>query len=349
MVPMPACTRHLSLLQRGHARVRGRASAAFFSLLLVGLLAGCGEGGSGSSSGSSPAAPPITATQTVGIAGGTISLPDGKAVLTIPPAALSTDTAISITTVRNSGSAGAIYEFGPSGLIFNQPVTVTLSVDPSLLSAGSKIDDLVPVHVDDYLEILSDVQVDSANNKITGTTTHFSSIGLATSVKVGNISDFAKAATSFRVPIGDDGAGNDLGEDLALLYTTSTWTEFNYPKRSFNMGGAVSNRWYVITAFNKNRWLNNGWAEPSPRENDDTFGCDHPKSSSYGKKCDYTFHPGEDWGLRDGGNPGKPIHALADGLVLLNQQQTGAHSFGNILIIGHKLGDGQVIASFMHI
>ena len=47
MFPMRACTRHMSLLQRGHALVRGLASATFFGLLLVGLLAGCGSGGSG--------------------------------------------------------------------------------------------------------------------------------------------------------------------------------------------------------------------------------------------------------------------------------------------------------------
>lgn len=47
MFPMRACTRHLSLFQRGHTRVRGLASATFFSLLLVGLLAGCGSGGGG--------------------------------------------------------------------------------------------------------------------------------------------------------------------------------------------------------------------------------------------------------------------------------------------------------------
>lgn len=54
MVPMRAHTRHLSLLQRGHAFVRGRASATFFGLLFVGLLAGCGSGGSSSGGGSTP-------------------------------------------------------------------------------------------------------------------------------------------------------------------------------------------------------------------------------------------------------------------------------------------------------
>ena len=56
MVPMRASTRHLSILQRGHALVRGLASATFLGLLLVGLVAGCGSGSSGSS-GAQPTTP----------------------------------------------------------------------------------------------------------------------------------------------------------------------------------------------------------------------------------------------------------------------------------------------------
>ena len=78
MFPMRASTRHLSLLQRSHARDRGLASATFFGLLLVGLLAGCGNGGSSSGGGGSSS--PSSVTQVVGSAGGTVSLPDGTNV-----------------------------------------------------------------------------------------------------------------------------------------------------------------------------------------------------------------------------------------------------------------------------
>ncbi len=44
----------MSLLQQGHARIRGLGSATFFGLLLVGLLAGCGSGGSSSGSTTGP-------------------------------------------------------------------------------------------------------------------------------------------------------------------------------------------------------------------------------------------------------------------------------------------------------
>ena len=346
--------------------LRGLASATFFGLLLVGLLAGCGSG----SGGTSASSPPATVTQTVGSAGGTVSLPAGKVSLTIPPGALSTDTPITVTAVSNAGSAGAVYQFGPSGLIFNQPVTVTLSLDSSLLPPGTNVQDLILSYVDDYLEILTDVQIDSANSTITGKATHFSNIGWGTSTavknqlgRVINVSDITTTVTSFRMPIGEDIAGSDLGEDLGLLDASSTWTNFDYPKRSFNMN-ALSNRWYVVTAFDRDRWLNNGWEEPSlQRDDDKVLACSkdpslYLHSSRY--SCGGSFHPGEDWSLRGGGNLGKPIHAIADGIVLLNQSQnireidknrkwTGAWTdkgtFGNILIIGHKLVGGQVIAS----
>ena len=356
MFPMRAHSS--SVASSGACSLRGFASATFLGLLLIGLLAGCG-GNSGE--GTSASSPPATVTQTVGSAGGTVSLPTGKVSLTIPPGALSTDTSITITAMSNAGSAGAVYQFGPSGLIFNQPVTVTLSVDSSLLPPGTNVQDLILSYVDDYLEILTDVQIDSANSTITGKATHFSSIGWGTSTavknqlgRVINVSDITTTVTSFRMPIGDDGAGSDLGEDLGLLDASSTWTNFNYPKRSFNMN-ALSNRWYVVTAFDQDRWLNNGWGEPSlPRDDDKALACsaNYLPSSLY--SCVGAFHPGEDWSLRGGGNLGKPIHAIADGIVLLNQSQnilnkkgvwTSTGTFGNILIIGHKLVDGQVIAS----
>ncbi len=56
MVSMPAHTRHLSLFQRIHARIRGLTSAPFYGLLLVGLLAGCGSGGSSSGGTTAPTA-----------------------------------------------------------------------------------------------------------------------------------------------------------------------------------------------------------------------------------------------------------------------------------------------------
>ena len=363
-------TRHLVAAPVEPCSLRGRASATFFGLLLIGLLAGCGSGGGSSSGGGTTA--PTTATQVVGLAGGTVSLPAGKVSLTIPPGALSADTPITVTAMSSAGSPGPVYQFGPSGLIFNLPVTVTLSVDPSLLPPGTAVQDLILSYVDDYLEILTDVQIDIANSTITGKATHFSGFGLATSTAV--INELGRAintsdiptATSFRMPIGNDGV-SDFGEDLVRLDVSGTWSVLDYPKRSFNITGS-SNRWFVTTAFNNNRFLNHGWRDPSPPSlaaEDQACKISSIIPSQYSLySCKGSYHPGEDWGLEGGGNLGKPIHAIADGIVLLNQRQnvqvrdengvwtgawTSTGTFGNILIIGHKFingqGDVEMIAS----
>ena len=97
MFPMRASTRHLSLLQRGQARVRGLASATFLSLLLVGLLAGCGSGG----------APGQLNNQQSNVASGTSSLMDG-------------------VTILDSGTANQIISSNDTSIVFaGTPAAIT--------------------------------------------------------------------------------------------------------------------------------------------------------------------------------------------------------------------------------
>ena len=69
--------------------------------------------------------------------------------------------------------------------------------------------------------------------------------------------------------------------------------------------------------------------------------------------CKGAYHPGEDWNLFVE-DLGKPIHAIADGIVLFNQSQQWRKTkndswisagFGNVVIVGHKLADGKIVAS----
>src|SRR5215813_11785722 len=74
----------------------------------------------------------------IGTAGGNLALPGGAA-LQIPAGGLSKDTTITIT--RSSAQApgdamSRVYEFGPAGLAFAKPVTVTFTV-PDGTTAGS--------------------------------------------------------------------------------------------------------------------------------------------------------------------------------------------------------------------
>jgi murein DD-endopeptidase MepM/ murein hydrolase activator NlpD len=293
------------------------------------------------------------AAQVIGTEGGIIGSHSEGFELIIPADSLSENRLITVKISGLIGSIGTTFEFGPSGLSFNQPIQLNISYFPSLLPPDVEDDDLFIAFIDDYMEILQSSYVDKINNKVSATIDHFSAYALASYRSTGvNISDFVKTSSSFRMPIGDDGI-NDLGDNLSLI-TEGAFTNFSYPKVRINDNGngvADGNEWYVAVAFNNDRWLNNGWnAEPSPSSFDSTCGMSVDKSSLY--SCKGTYHPGEDWNMNDGNDLGKPIHAIADGVVLLNQSQGKivnekwvSTGFGNLLVVGHKLSNGEIIAS----
>lgn len=85
---------------------------------------------------------PDKAVQEVGPQGGTVTSRDGGVVLTLPPGALSSATEITIETIdpedlgdeweefRAAGRIDAAYEFGPDGLTFATPATITFGAEP---------------------------------------------------------------------------------------------------------------------------------------------------------------------------------------------------------------------------
>jgi len=200
------------------------------------------------------------------------------------------------------------------------------------------------------LEIIESSVVNQTNHSIEADIAHFSTIGPSirnpypqTLVKE---TDFdGHLATSFRVPIGDDGV-TDFGNDISLLLIdkfpiNEQIPEISeYPKIRFNAANA-SNGWYVAVAFKKDRWLNNGW-NSEPSSGTTSWYC-----SSNGPCTIEEFHPGEDWNIiPTGGNTGssdagKPVHAIANGKVLFN-----GWKYGNTIILGHKLESGEIVASF---
>ena len=134
MVPMRASTRHQSLPQRSHARVRVLASAAFFGLLLVGLLAGCGSGGdsSGGTTG-----PPAQATA-------------APAIQSIPPtAAVVGKTLTYDVDAIDADSTALIYSLAvaPAGMSI-VPATGVITWTPQAAQVG---DQTVSITVSDGL------------------------------------------------------------------------------------------------------------------------------------------------------------------------------------------------------
>ena len=65
--------------------------------------------------------------------GGTVSDPAGKTTLTIPPGALEADTDITLSVeAASAGAATDVSSFGPDGLRFVKPVTLSIKGDASL-------------------------------------------------------------------------------------------------------------------------------------------------------------------------------------------------------------------------
>lgn len=69
--------------------------------------------------------------------GGVVTDKSGKATLAIPPGALAADTDITLAVAAAAnGSAGDIYDFGPEGLQFLKPATLTLKGDGITVPEG---------------------------------------------------------------------------------------------------------------------------------------------------------------------------------------------------------------------
>lgn len=76
-------------------------------------------------------------TASIGVSGGTVETESGVA-LTIPFGAVDESTTITIT-MTDEGAPGAtspVYEFGPEGIVFAKPVTVTLPLPPGVTDAA---------------------------------------------------------------------------------------------------------------------------------------------------------------------------------------------------------------------
>jgi hypothetical protein len=78
-----------------------------------------------------------------GAAGGTITLAGGNVKLTLPPGALPNDVFLTVVPATNLPAGGptvipgTAWDFGPDGLVFAKPVTLTMKYDPALLPPGT--------------------------------------------------------------------------------------------------------------------------------------------------------------------------------------------------------------------
>ena len=74
----------------------------------------------------------------IGAGGGTLTTADGVRI-EIPAGALATTTTITVTRsgTPTLGAVGPLYELGPDGTRFTQPITLTLPYDPASLGTAT--------------------------------------------------------------------------------------------------------------------------------------------------------------------------------------------------------------------
>lgn len=125
----------------------------------------------------------VTAEGTsVGPGGGTVTSSDQEVQIVIPPGALSQETIITIQEafIPPPGHIGKAYEFGPQGLTFELPVTISITYDEASLPAGLNEVSLrlgTVLNGARWCELLG-TTIDTVANTVTGTTHSFSTYGL---------------------------------------------------------------------------------------------------------------------------------------------------------------------------
>lgn len=121
-------------------------------------------------------------TGTIGPGGGTVTSSSGKVRIVIPPGALTEETSITIKegVAAPSGHVGDAYEFGPQGLSFLLPVSVTIAYDKASLPPGLGETSLrlgTLLSGLQWCEILGS-SIDTGAKTVTGQTQSFSTYGL---------------------------------------------------------------------------------------------------------------------------------------------------------------------------
>lgn len=119
-------------------------------------------------------------------AGGSVSAYAGAVTLALPAGALQSTTPITVDVVpdapRTSNTVGPVYEFGPDGTQFAEPVDITLTYDPAALPANAEESALRVARYENgaWVLLTERVSVDPDTRTVRAATRHFSKYGLIT-------------------------------------------------------------------------------------------------------------------------------------------------------------------------
>jgi len=123
-------------------------------------------------------------SQLVGAEGATLESSDGAVRLVIPQGALGQQTRITVAPATNYTEVdgllpGTVYTFGPDGTVFADPVEISIHYDPERMPRGIAASSLqLRRAVGNAWKEMPGSRVDEATERVTGTTTSFSTYGL---------------------------------------------------------------------------------------------------------------------------------------------------------------------------
>lgn len=200
-------------------------------------------------------------TRTIGPEGGTITSPDGKLTIIIPPGALSEDTEITVRRLNDSEiseefaqeNVDSTYELAPDGLIFNVPVraSVKLDEDPNQTDGTLSADvSFLFSESGDVIEFLenTELEVDGPGSMTTVSAdlTHFTDLVTITSNGVTATLDMTKAEDIPKTFTGTVTvtSATDLDEVGANIFENASGAFFDkpgvFPNVPFPLTGGTS-------------------------------------------------------------------------------------------------------------
>ena len=131
---------------------------------------------------------------TMGSSGGVLDARQGRVVLEFPPGAVPDGTEIRVTPVPNNiGRAQVLpataHDFGPDGIVFAQPVQITLAYDEADLPDGLPEDDsglflVATSHTDDEFVVVPGSKVDPLRNTVSAPLSGFSTVLMAINCEI---------------------------------------------------------------------------------------------------------------------------------------------------------------------
>jgi hypothetical protein len=141
---------------------------------------------------------------------------DGRVTMSVPPGAISEPVGITAQQVPTPPNishpdivGGSMYEFGPDGAVFGQPITVTLKYDPTKVRAGRAEESLRLVTlVDGAWQVVAESTVDPQNHTVTAQLQHFSTYAVQSLRRIAFTATSSRTVSGYAVYIAyEDGTG----------------------------------------------------------------------------------------------------------------------------------------------